>query len=48
MIPLYTEEKQAEKRDRTFFLEVQDDGSVDGGDGEVGENAVLQLYVQSD
>lgn len=35
-------------KDGTFFLEVQDDGSVDGGDGEVGEGAVLQLHVQSD
>lgn len=39
---------QFESRGRTFFLEVQDDGSVDRGDGEVGEGSVLQLHVQSD
>lgn len=32
----------------TFVLEVQDDGSVDWGDGEVRESTVLQLHVQCD
>lgn len=32
----------------TFFLKVQDDGGVDGRDGEVGEGAILQLHIQSD
>ena len=40
--------RNQDMRDRTFVLEVQDDGSVDGGHGEVGEGAVLQLQVQSD
>lgn len=34
--------------DHTFVLEVQDDGSVDWGDGKVSESAVLQLHVQRD
>lgn len=39
---------EREMRLFTFFLEVQDDGGVDGGHGEVGEGPVLQLHVQSD
>lgn len=30
----------------TFLLEVQDDGGVDRGHGEVVEGSVLQLHVQ--
>ncbi len=32
----------------TFFLEVHDDGCLDGGDREVVEGSVLQLHIQND
>lgn len=32
----------------TFVLEVENDGGMNWGDGEVGEGAVLQLHVQGD
>lgn len=40
--------EKVERKGRTFVLKVQDDGGVDGGDGEVGETAVFQLHVQCD
>lgn len=40
--------EKVERKGRTFVLKVQDDGGVDGGDGEVGETAVFQLHVQRD
>lgn len=30
----------------TFVLEVQDDGSVDGGHSQVSQSPVLQLHIQ--